>query len=116
MQFTVFFFFWRAFSAEDASSVFALFFPSLLQFKKEGGRLLYSTSVAPFKESFLFFIFGFFSCGFRGQGVEIRGRHTIDLLACLLPSVCLALQSVDGKPDVNVPWGWRDFHLPKLSV
>lgn len=42
--------------------------------KKEGGRLLYSTSVTPFKESFLFFIFGFFPCGFRGQGAEIRGR------------------------------------------
>ena len=58
-----FFFFWRAFSAEDASSVFCFVFFFLLFYdlnEKEGGRLLYSTSVAPFKESFLFSFLAFF--------------------------------------------------------
>ena len=60
-----FFFFWGAFSAKDASSVFTLFFFFFFLLfydlnKKKGGRLLYSTSVAPFKESFLFSFLAFF--------------------------------------------------------
>ena len=59
-----FFFLWRAFCAKDARRVFTLFFFFFLLFydlnKKKGGRLLYSTSVAPFKESFLFSFLAFF--------------------------------------------------------
>lgn len=64
-----------------------------------------------------FFPFWLFFLWFQGTRCgDKRQALAIDLLACLLPSVCLALQSVDGKPDANVPWGWRDFRLPKLSV
>ena len=47
-----------------------------------------------------FFHFWLFFLRFQGTRCwDKRQALTIDLLACLLPSVCLALQSVDGKPD-----------------
>ena len=72
MQFTVFlfFFFFFFFPGEpflpkmQVAFLLCFFFFFFLLFydlnKKKGGRLLYSTSVAPFKESFLFSFLAFF--------------------------------------------------------
>lgn len=89
------------------------FFLNVLLHKKESIGLCYSTGVVlSTTERFLLsFLALFFSVV---SGVK-KQQLAIDLFSCLIPSVCLTPQSVGGKPDVNVPWGLRRFHLPELS-
>lgn len=115
MQFTVYCVSWRAFTLEDACQ-FSFFCP-LLQLREEGkhwaGMLIQQVLYLLLRKVAFFLIFAFFFLWFQGTRCWDKTHElAIDLLPCLLPSVCLTL---GGKDRCESAMDLRDFRLPALS-